>query len=133
MIPSESKGIISPLIVRQRITEPISTDITRKIDAIIRVNAVVNFTIPIKKRRATLYKDYIPARFGTRSASVLQVHTQEGDLNRYHISGGISGFMGRLNLQGPIQKNKASFYTSFRASTFPGALLSILSDRDLGS
>lgn len=84
-------------------------------------------------KSATLYKDYIPARFGTRSASVLQVHTQEGDLNRYHISGGISGFMGRLNLQGPIQKNKASFYTSFRASTFPGALLSILSDRDLGS
>ena len=84
-------------------------------------------------KSATLYKDYIPLKFGTRSASVLQIHTNEGDLNRHHISGGISGFMARLNLEGPIVKKRASFYLSGRASTFPGQLLSILNNRNLGN
>lgn len=84
-------------------------------------------------RSATLHKDYIPPQYGSRSASVLRIHTKEGDLNSYHISGGASGFMARLNFEGPIVKQKASFYTSGRVSTFPGALLSILNNRQLGN
>ncbi len=84
-------------------------------------------------KSATLYKDYIPLQYGDRSASVLQIHTKEGDLNKHHVSGGVSGFMARLNVEGPIVKKKASFYTSGRVSTFPGALLSILGNRSLGN
>lgn len=84
-------------------------------------------------KSATLYKDYIPLQYGTRSASVLKIHTKEGNLNSHHVSGGISGFMGRINVEGPISKQKSSFYTGARFSTFPGALLSILSNRQLGN
>lgn len=84
-------------------------------------------------KSASFYKDYIPLEYGTRSASVLQILTKEGDLNKHHISGGISGFMGRLNVEGPIVKKQASFYFSGRFSTFPGALLSILGSQQLGS
>jgi len=84
-------------------------------------------------KSASFYKDYIPLQYGTRSASVLQIITKEGDLNKHHISGGISGFMGRLNLEGPIVKKQASFYFSGRFSTFPEALLSILGNQQLGN
>lgn len=84
-------------------------------------------------KSATLYKDYIPLQYGSRSSSVLKIHTREGNLNDYHISGGFSGFMARLNLEGPIIKKKASFYASSRVSTFPGALLNIVTDRQLWS
>lgn len=84
-------------------------------------------------KSATLYKDYIPLQYGDRSASVLQIRTKEGDLNKHHFSGGFSGFMARLNIEGPIVKKKASFYTAGRVSTFPGALLSILGNRSLGN
>lgn len=84
-------------------------------------------------KSAVFYKDYIPLQYGTRSASVLQILTKEGDLNKHHISGGISGFMGRLNVEGPIIKKQASFYLSGRFSTFPGALLSVLGSQQLGN
>jgi hypothetical protein len=83
-------------------------------------------------KSATFYKDYIPVEFGTRNASVLQITTKEGDLNKYHVYGGISPAMARLNIEGPIKKNISSFYVSGRQSTFPGALNSILRN-ELGS
>lgn len=84
-------------------------------------------------KSATLYKDFIPLKYGTRSASVLQITTKDGNLNKPHISGGASGFMARLNIEGPISKKKASFYLSSRVSTFPGALYNIIGNRSLGN
>ncbi len=84
-------------------------------------------------KSATLYKDFIPLKYGTRSASVLQITTKDGNLNKPHVSGGLSGFMARLNVEGPLAKKRASFYLSSRVSTFPGALYSIVGNRQLGS
>lgn len=84
-------------------------------------------------KSATFHKDYIPLQYGTRSSSVLQVHTKEGDLNNYHISGGFGALMARLNVEGPVSKNKSSFHLAGRTSTFPGRILSILGNQNLGN
>ena len=71
-------------------------------------------------KSAELYKDYIPARYGSRNASVLSFQTKEGDLQKYHLTGGVSFISAHMNLEGPIIRNKASFYISGRKSLFPG-------------
>src|SRR5690606_4233625 len=70
-------------------------------------------------KSATLYKDYIPLKFGGKSSSVRQIHTNEGNLEKTHFSGGLSAGGGRLNLEGPIVRHKASYYFSVRKSFFP--------------
>ena len=67
-------------------------------------------------RSANLYKDYIPAKFGLRNSSVLQIYTKEGNLNKFHIEGGIGASVPNISIEGPIIKNKASFYASGRRS-----------------
>lgn len=80
-------------------------------------------------RSATLYKDFIPLRFGTRNASVLQIHTKEGNMEKYHTSGGISLVSGRINFEGPIVKDRASFYFSARRSFFPSVANQLLNQQ----
>lgn len=78
-------------------------------------------------KSAELYKDYIPARFGSRNASVLQINTKEGDLQKYHLHGAVSFANARVNVEGPIIKNRASFYLSGRRSVLPTIAYQILS------
>lgn len=61
-----------------------------------------------------LYKGGIPARYGGRLASVLDVRMAEGNLNKVQGNGGIGLLSSRLTVQGPIKKNKASFLLSGR-------------------
>ncbi|MCG8576941.1 MAG: TonB-dependent receptor [Flavobacteriales bacterium] len=82
-------------------------------------------------KSATLYKDHIPVRFGTRNSSVLQVHTKEGNLKRHHLSGSLGFISARVNWEGPIVKNRASFYISARRSTFPAIAGRFLQKRQL--
>ncbi len=62
------------------------------------------------------YKDYIPANFGIRNSSILQIYTKEGNLNKFQASGGLGANVPHLSFEGPIIKNKASFYVSGRRS-----------------
>lgn len=61
-----------------------------------------------------LYKGSIPARFGERVSSVLDVHQRTGDFERYTLDGGIGVVSSRLTVGGPIIKDKASFTLSGR-------------------
>ncbi len=65
---------------------------------------------------AQLYKGGIPARYGSRLSSVLDVRMKEGNLKRFSASGGIGLISSRLTLEGPIIKDKASFIVSGRRS-----------------
>lgn len=67
-------------------------------------------------RSATIYKDYIPANFGIRNSSVLDIYTKEGNLNKFHMAGGLGANVPFISLEGPIIKNKASFFISGRKS-----------------
>jgi hypothetical protein len=63
---------------------------------------------------AQLYKGGIPARYGGRLSSVLDVHMKEGNSKRLGISGGIGLISSRLTVEAPIIKNKSSFIISGR-------------------
>lgn len=65
-----------------------------------------------------LYKGTIPARFGGRASSVLDVRQREGSDKKFKGQGGIGLLFSRLTLEGPIQKNKLSFLVSGRRSYF---------------
>ncbi|TDO03369.1 TonB-dependent receptor [Sunxiuqinia elliptica] len=61
-----------------------------------------------------MYKGGIPARYGGRLASVLDIGMKEGNRHRDHGVFSISPVAGRLTLEGPIKKEKASFMLSGR-------------------
>ena len=63
---------------------------------------------------AVLYKGNQPANFGGRLSSVLDIKMNEGNNKRYNVSGGIGVIASRLNVEGPIIKDKASFLISGR-------------------
>ena len=62
----------------------------------------------------TIYKGAMPAQYGGRLSSVLDVVMNEGNNKKYHVSGGIGLIASRLNVEGPIQKDKSSFLISGR-------------------
>ena len=63
-----------------------------------------------------LYKGGIPARFGGRLSSILEVRTKDGNNKGYELNGGISTLAARLAVEGPIVKEKSSFIVSARRS-----------------
>ncbi|HNR86515.1 MAG TPA: TonB-dependent receptor, partial [Taishania sp.] len=62
----------------------------------------------------SLYKSGIPAQYGGRASSVLDVKMREGNNKRFNVSGGIGLIASRLTVEGPIVKNKGSFIVSGR-------------------
>lgn len=63
-----------------------------------------------------LYKGGIPARFGGRLSSILEVRTKDGNNKDFDITGGIGVLASRVALEGPIVKEKSSFVVSARRS-----------------
>lgn len=63
---------------------------------------------------AVLYKGNQPANFGGRLSSVLDIKMNEGNNKRYNVSGGIGMISSRMNVEGPIVKDKSSFLISGR-------------------
>jgi hypothetical protein len=63
-----------------------------------------------------LYKGGIPAKYGGRLSSVLDVRQIEGNTKEFHGSAGIGLISSRLMLEGPIAKDKASFMIAGRRS-----------------
>jgi len=70
-----------------------------------------------------LYKGNLPARFGGRLGSVLDVSMKEGNLKKRTGTFSISPIAGRYTLEGPIVKDKVSFMISGR-TTWANLLLS---------
>ena len=61
-----------------------------------------------------LIKSGMPAYYGGRAASILNVYQKEGNLKKYEVDGGIGLIFSHLTVQGPIKKNRASFLISAR-------------------
>ena len=62
----------------------------------------------------TLYKGGIPANYGGRISSVLDVKMKEGNMEKWGFDGGIGIISSRLTVEGPLVKNKASIIISGR-------------------
>lgn len=65
-------------------------------------------------REATLYKGVIPAQYGERSSSVLQIETIDGDPEKYNVSASIGLLSSRIEVDGPIIKDKTTFVVAAR-------------------
>jgi hypothetical protein len=63
-----------------------------------------------------LYKGGIPARFGGRLSSILEVRTKDGNNKRFGGAGGLGTLASRIMIEGPIKKDNSSFILSARAS-----------------
>lgn len=63
-----------------------------------------------------LYKGGIPAKYGGRLSSVLDVRQRDGNRKNFAMNGGIGLIASRLTLEGPIQKDESSFMLAGRSS-----------------
>ncbi len=61
-----------------------------------------------------LTKAGMPANYGGRLASVLDISMNEGNNKKFQVDGGIGVISSRLTLQGPIKKDTSSFIISAR-------------------
>jgi CarboxypepD_reg-like domain/TonB-dependent Receptor Plug Domain len=64
----------------------------------------------------TLYKGGIPARYGGRISSVLDIYQKDGNLKQFEANGGIGLVASRVLVEGPIKKDTASFLVGGRSS-----------------
>ena len=63
-----------------------------------------------------LYKGDIPAKYGGRVSSVLDVRQKDGNSKNFGLSGGIGLISSRLAAEGPILSDKGSFLVAGRTS-----------------
>jgi outer membrane receptor for ferrienterochelin and colicin len=65
-------------------------------------------------KNVSLIKGGMPAQYGGRLASVLDISMKEGNMKEYHAEGGLGFIASRLTIEGPIKKDTASFIISGR-------------------
>ena len=63
-----------------------------------------------------LYKGGIPARFGGRTSSVLDVRQKDGNSKNFSFTGGVGLISSRLAVEGPLFNSKGSFLIAGRSS-----------------
>lgn len=63
-----------------------------------------------------LYKGGIPAKYGGRLSSILDIRMKEGNNKKFTVNGGLGTVFSRLSLEGPIKKDKSSFIIAARRS-----------------
>lgn len=80
----------------------------------------------------SVYKGGMPAQYGGRLASVLDIKMNDGNRKEYTIEGGIGLISSRLKAEGPIVKDKGSFMISARR-TYLDAFLALSSDSSINS
>lgn len=67
-------------------------------------------------KNVDFYKSGFPARYGGRLSSVTDVRTKEGDMKEFHGTFSLGLLDGRIQLEGPIVKNRTSFNIAMRRS-----------------
>lgn len=80
----------------------------------------------------TVYKGGMPAQYGGRLASVLDIRMNDGNKKDYTVEGGIGLISSRLKFEGPIEREKSSFMISGRR-TYADAFLALSPDTSLKS
>lgn len=63
-----------------------------------------------------LYKGGIPARYGGRIASILDIRMKDGNAKKFGVQGGVGTIFSRIAIEGPTVKDKGSFILAARRS-----------------
>lgn len=65
-------------------------------------------------KNVNLYKAGFPARFGGRLSSIVDIRTNDGNMQQMHGTVSVGLISAKAALEGPIKKDKTSFNLSFR-------------------
>lgn len=65
-------------------------------------------------KNVSLIKGGMPAQYGGRLSSVVDIAMKEGNENKTQIDAGVGLIASRFSIQGPLKKNKASYMISAR-------------------
>jgi ferric enterobactin receptor len=85
---------------------------------------------PDALRDINFYRGGIPAQYGGRTASVLNINLKDANAQQFAVQGGVSFISSRLMLETPIIKDKMSFYVASRVS-YVGYMFKILPQENL--
>ncbi len=80
----------------------------------------------------TLYKGGMPAEYGGRLSSVVDIKMNDGNNKDYHLGGGVGLISSRLNFEGPIVNDKGSFSISARR-TYADLFLKLSKDSSVNN
>ncbi len=80
-------------------------------------------------RDANLYKGSIPAEYGGRASSVLDIRMKEGNTKEYQTTGNIGLISSNMSFEGPIKEDVSSFIVSGRR-TYADLFLKLVPDKD---
>lgn len=69
---------------------------------------------PEAVKKVTLYKGSFPARYGGRTSSIIDVRTNDGNLQETHGTVGVGVLSDKFHLEGPVFKGKTSYSISAR-------------------
>lgn len=83
-------------------------------------------------KEVALYKGAMPAQYGGRLSSVIDVSMNEGDNSTFKVNGGVGLIATRLSVEGPLQKDKSSFQVSGRR-TYVDMFLKLSNDSAINS
>lgn len=67
-------------------------------------------------KQVDFYKSGFPARYGGRLSSVTDIRTRDGDFQQFHGSFSVGLLDGRLQLEGPLVKDRTAFHLAMRRS-----------------
>ena len=83
-------------------------------------------------KNSTLIKGGMPANYGGRLSSVLDISMKDGNDKEYHAEGGIGIISSRILVEGPIKKNKSSFMITGRRTYIDVLAKPFLKNTELG-
>jgi hypothetical protein len=72
--------------------------------------------IPDAVKDVKIFKGDFPAYYGGRLSSLIDIHTKDGNMNRFGMDGSLGMLSAKLSLEGPIWKEHISFFVSGRRS-----------------
>jgi hypothetical protein len=80
----------------------------------------------------TVYKGGMPAQYGGRLSSVVDIKMNDGNNQDFNVSGGVGLISAKLNLEGPVQKDRSSFLLTGRR-TYVDMFLKLSNDTAINS
>ena len=79
-------------------------------------------------KSVNLIKGGMPANYGGRMSSVLEVNMNEGNNKKFKVKGGLGAISSRITLEGPLKKDKGSFIISGRRTYIDLIMKAAISD-----
>lgn len=88
--------------------------------------------MPESVKKVTLHKGAFPARYGGRISSVVDVRTNDGNLEKHQGTVSVNLLSSKVHFEGPMAKGKASYSVSGRLmnTIFAAPLIKALADSD---